>query len=102
MNTLGSTRPGTTIDNSFHHEIDLVLISPTVLNGKCPEHDQLFLGVKCKAHANLSKSAVRQVLGNHRSSGDVTGGYIIIIVDRLRGPVELISERILEMKEPKG
>jgi len=38
---------------------------------------------------------------NHRSSTDVTGGYIIINVDRLRGPVELISERILEMKEAK-
>ena len=37
----------------------------------------------------------------HRSSSDVTGGYIIINVDRLRGPVELISERILELKEPK-
>lgn len=39
---------------------------------------------------------------NHRSSADVTGGYIIINVDRLRGPVELISERILEMKESLG
>lgn len=38
---------------------------------------------------------------NHRSSADVTGGYIIINVDRLRGPVEFISERILEMKEAK-
>ncbi|MFT5346149.1 MAG: integrase, partial [Dinoroseobacter sp.] len=45
--------------------------------------------------------ALKRLL-NHRSSADVTGGYIIINVDRLRGPVELISERILEMKEPKG
>ena len=44
--------------------------------------------------------ALKRLL-NHRSSADVTGGYIIINVDRLRGPVELISERILEMKEPK-
>ena len=44
--------------------------------------------------------ALKRLL-NHRSSTDVTGGYIIINVDRLRGPVELISERILEMKEPK-
>ena len=43
--------------------------------------------------------ALKRLL-NHRSSADVTGGYIIINVDRLRGPVELISERILEMKEP--
>jgi integrase len=44
--------------------------------------------------------ALKRLL-NHRSSADVTGGYIIINVDRLRGPVELISERILELKEPK-
>ncbi|MGJ5619730.1 tyrosine-type recombinase/integrase [Sulfitobacter sp. MF3-043] len=44
--------------------------------------------------------ALKRLL-NHRSSADVTGGYIIINVDRLRGPVELISERILAMKEPK-
>ncbi|MGC3938754.1 tyrosine-type recombinase/integrase [Roseobacter sp. EG26] len=44
--------------------------------------------------------ALKRLL-NHRSSADVTGGYIIINVDRLRGPVELISERILEMKVPK-
>lgn len=44
--------------------------------------------------------ALKRLL-NHRSSADVTGGYIIINVDRLRVPVELISERILEMKESK-
>ncbi len=45
--------------------------------------------------------ALKRLL-NHRSSADVTGGYIIINVDRLRGPVELISERILEMKDRQG
>jgi integrase len=49
---------------------------------------------------NIPHYALKRLL-NHRSSADVTGGYIIINVDRLRGPVELISERILEMKEPK-
>ena len=42
--------------------------------------------------------ALKRLL-NHRSSADVTGGYIIINVERLRGPVELISERILKMKD---
>ena len=37
---------------------------------------------------------------NHRVSDDVTGGYIILNVDRLRDPVEAIAKRILEMKEP--
>ena len=45
-------------------------------------------------------NALKRLL-NHRSSADVTGGYIIINVDRLRGPVDLISERILKLKEPK-
>jgi len=49
---------------------------------------------------DISHYALKRLL-NHRSSADVTGGYIIINVDRLRGPVELISERILDMKEPK-
>ncbi|AML50179.1 tyrosine-type recombinase/integrase [Falsihalocynthiibacter arcticus] len=44
--------------------------------------------------------ALKRLL-NHRSSADVTGGYIIINVDRLRGPVERISERIQELKESK-
>ena len=42
--------------------------------------------------------ALKRLL-NHRTSNDVTGGYIIINVDRLRGPVEAIAERILELKE---
>ena len=45
--------------------------------------------------------ALKRLL-NHRSSADVTVGYIIINVDRLREPVELISKRILDLKEPKG
>lgn len=42
--------------------------------------------------------ALKRLL-NHRTSGDVTGGYIVINVDRLRGPVELIAQRILELKD---
>jgi len=39
--------------------------------------------------------ALRQLL-NHRSHSDVTGGYIVIGVDRLREPVERIASRIME------
>ncbi|WP_162652194.1 integrase family protein [Lentilitoribacter sp. Alg239-R112] len=45
--------------------------------------------------------ALKRLL-NHRTNSDVTGGYIVINVDRLRGPVELIANRILELKEPRG
>jgi integrase len=34
---------------------------------------------------------------NHRTSSDVTGGYIILGVERLRAPVEKIAQRILEI-----
>lgn len=34
---------------------------------------------------------------NHRTDGDVTGGYIIINAERLRTPVERVAQRILEL-----
>ncbi len=42
--------------------------------------------------------ALKRLL-NHRTNDDVTGGYIVINVQRLREPVELIAKRILELKE---
>lgn len=40
--------------------------------------------------------ALKRLL-NHRTDSDVTGGYIIINVDRLREPVERVARRILEL-----
>jgi integrase len=40
--------------------------------------------------------ALKRLL-NHRNAGDVTGGYIIMDVERLREPVERIAERILAL-----
>lgn len=40
--------------------------------------------------------ALKRLL-NHRASSDVTGGYIVVNAERLRGPVEQITARILEM-----
>jgi integrase len=40
--------------------------------------------------------ALKRLL-NHRVGGDVTGGYIIIDAERLRGPVEAVATRILEL-----
>lgn len=42
--------------------------------------------------------ALKRLL-NHRTNGDVTGGYIVVNVERLRKPVELVAQRILEMAE---
>lgn len=66
IQTLGSALSGGTGDNSGYHEIDLVLITPFVPNGQKPRHDQLSLGVECKAHANFGKGIVKQVLGVRR------------------------------------
>lgn len=40
--------------------------------------------------------ALKRLL-NHRADSDVTGGYIVIDVERLRDPVERVAERILEL-----
>lgn len=66
IETLGSALSGGTGDNSGYHEIDLVLIDPGVPDGQKPRHDQLLLGVECKAHASFGKGIVKQVLGIRR------------------------------------
>jgi integrase len=44
--------------------------------------------------------ALKRLL-NHRVGGDVTGGYIVINAERLRGPVDAVSNKIIEMATPK-
>jgi integrase len=45
--------------------------------------------------------ALKRLL-NHRASGDVTGGYIVVNAERLRGPVEQVAQRILELVNAEG
>lgn len=45
--------------------------------------------------------ALKRLL-NHRANGDVTGGYIVVNAERLRGPVEQVAERILELANAEG
>ena len=40
--------------------------------------------------------ALKRLL-NHRTDNDVTGGYIVMDVERLRRPVERVAERIMEI-----
>ncbi|MGI3187079.1 tyrosine-type recombinase/integrase [Nioella aestuarii] len=42
--------------------------------------------------------ALKRLL-NHRLSGDVTAGYIVSQPERLRGPVEAVAKRILQLAE---
>ena len=44
--------------------------------------------------------ALKRLL-NHRLTGDVTAGYIVSDPERLRGPVEAVAARILELAHPK-
>ncbi len=45
--------------------------------------------------------ALKRLL-NHRANGDVTGGYIVVNAERLRGPVELVAARMLELVNAEG
>lgn len=40
--------------------------------------------------------ALKRLL-NHRANSDVTGGYIVINAERLRGPVEQVTKKIVEL-----
>ena len=42
--------------------------------------------------------ALKRLL-NHRADGDVTGGYIVMGVERLRAPVERVAARIRELTD---
>ena len=63
--TLSSAHGNGVTGKSSYHEIDLVLVlNPQ--DGERPSHDQVFLGIECKAHDTFKKGIVRQVLGMRR------------------------------------
>lgn len=45
---------------------------------------------------DIPSYALKRLL-NHRTDNEVTGGYIVIGAERLRGPVERVAERIREL-----
>lgn len=59
-------------------------------------HDLRRTFVTIAESLDISPYALKRLL-NHRVYGDVTAGYIVIDVERLREPVERISSRILEI-----
>ena len=59
-------------------------------------HDLRRTFVTIAESIDISHYALKRLL-NHRSDGDVTQGYVIMSVDRLRGPVERVAERLLEL-----
>lgn len=66
VRTLGASMIGGWCDKSGYHEIDLVLIDPSVPDVSMPQHDQVLLGVECKSHAKFEKGILKQVLGIRR------------------------------------
>jgi hypothetical protein len=50
-------------DDSRRHEIDIVVVDA---NTGYPTHDQIYLGVECKAVANFGKDLVKEALGVRR------------------------------------
>ena len=52
--------------------------------------------VTCAEGLNISSYAVKQLV-NHSTGTDVTGGYIISDPDRLRGPMQKITDHLLRL-----
>lgn len=59
-------------------------------------HDLRRTFVTIAESLDIPHYALKRLL-NHRADGDVTGGYIVIDVERLRRPVERVARRILEL-----
>lgn len=59
-------------------------------------HDLRRTFVTIAESLDIPHYALKRLL-NHRADSDVTGGYIVMDVERLRGPVERVAERILEL-----
>lgn len=59
-------------------------------------HDLRRTFVTIAESLDIPHYALKRLL-NHRTDGDVTGGYIVMNVERLRSPVERVAAQILEM-----
>jgi integrase len=64
-------------------------------------HDLRRTFVTIAESLDIPHYALKRLL-NHRADSDVTAGYIIIDVERLRGPVERVAQRILELANERG
>ncbi|NHO42989.1 hypothetical protein GOB83_12515 [Acetobacter fabarum] len=62
FDTLGHSR-STVADNSRRHELDIIVTTAT---NDYPAHDEIALGVECKAVANFGKGIIKEALGVRR------------------------------------
>ena len=61
-------------------------------------HDMRRTFITIAESLDIPAYALKRLL-NHRADGDVTGGYIVMSVERLRGPVERIAAKIMELAD---
>jgi len=64
-------------------------------------HDLRRTFVTIAESLDIPHYALKRLL-NHRADSDVTAGYIVIDVERLRRPVERVAQRILELAHERG
>lgn len=102
--TLGSTHqsPG---DESCYHEIDIVVVDAEATDR--PSHEQIALGVECKATANFTKSIVREALGLRRELSYLQQPQPSRLSQAGVGPTTMVpaqpaSEYWLAFVDPKG
>ena len=91
-------------DYSSRHEVDLILVT---VNQGYPKHDEILLGVECKAVANFSKSIVKEVLGVRREMSYLTASQpsalsFLAYAAPVVVPADPPSEYWLAYIDPKG
>jgi hypothetical protein len=50
---------------------------------------------------DLSPFVIKRLVNHSAGSGDVTGGYIVSDLERLRKPIQQIEDRILQLAKAK-
>lgn len=63
FDTLGHHHTASGWDNSRRHELDIIVTTAT---GGYPAHDEIALGIECKAVANFTKDLLKEALGVRR------------------------------------
>jgi hypothetical protein len=87
-------------DLSRYHEIDIVVVRPWISG--YPSHDDLLLGVECKATAKFSKAFVREALGRRRELSYLCPSQPCLLDAKTIVPAEPASEYWLAFIDPAG
>ncbi|MFT8326890.1 hypothetical protein [Gluconobacter oxydans] len=103
FDTLGHSQSHVT-DNSRRHELDIIVTRAT--NGY-PAHDEIALGVECKAVANFKKGIIKEALGVRRELSLLYGPVASMLTaaggsPALSVPAYPQSEFRLVFIDPKG